>query len=175
MRFSGKGVGWLIAGALICCSMTEADSVASAAGTVALGFVFIAIYLMKQKFDPSGIGWFIAGGILTAFCFEEMLGVIGGFVTRFSIVKDDLSTILISVIIALGCLYMFYRSNRSELEYAGDDLADDRPGDDGSFEFPFQEEVFREETVEVSAQDAAASDAESDIVDIEIMDELDGK
>lgn len=175
MRFSGRGIGWLIAGALICCSMTEADSAASAAGTVALGFVFIAIYLMKQKFDPSGIGWFIAGGILTAFCIEEMLGVIGGFVTRFSIVKDDLSTILISVIFASGCLYMFYRSNKSELEYAGDDPGNDGSGDDGGFEFPFQEEVFKEETVEYSADDKASAEAESDIVDIVIMDELDDK
>lgn len=170
MKSRGRGIGWLIAGALICCSMTETDGVASAAGTVAIGFVFIAIYLMKQKFDPSGIGWFIGGGIVGAFCLEETLNLVYGLVSRIPLVKDDLSTIMIGLIIALGCFYMFYRSNRNELEYAGDDAEEDIRGDDGGFEFPFQEEVFREETVEVITQDEVSEEEENDIMDIEVLD-----
>lgn len=164
MRLSGKGIGWLIAGALVCCSITETDGVAGAAGTLAIGFVLIAVYLMKQRFDPAGIGWFIGGGIMIAFCIEETLRMLGGFVSGFSILGDDLSTILIGVIVAAGCMYMFYRRNRMELEDAVDDL-----GNDDGFSFPNQEEVFREETVEVTVEESTSAE-EGDTVDFEVTD-----
>lgn len=147
MRFSTKGIGWLIFGVIVCLSSTESDDIPGIASTIALGLVFIAIYLMKQRFDPKGIGWFIAGGGLLAFCLDELLSILGGFVLSLSILPGDLSDMLIGFIVAAVCLYMFYRTNK----YAIDDVADDM-GVGDEFEFPYQQEVFREETVEETVE-----------------------
>ena len=49
MKFTGKGIGWLIAGALVCVSAFPGDSIGGILSTVAIGLVFIAVYLMKQR------------------------------------------------------------------------------------------------------------------------------
>ena len=67
MKLTPKGIGWLIAGLIICASSTEASGIASKLRTIALGLVYVAVYLIKQVFAPRMIGWFIAGGILLAF------------------------------------------------------------------------------------------------------------
>ena len=102
MKLTAKGIGWLIAGLIICASSTEAYGIAAKLSTIALGFVFVAVYLMKQIFVPRGIGWFIAGGILLAFVVEEGLSEEGW----------------ISVGIAAACLMVFYFRNKDGLEAA---------------------------------------------------------
>jgi hypothetical protein len=100
MKLTAKGIGWLIAGLIICASSTEAYGIAAKLSTITLGFVFVAVYLMKQIFVPRGIGWFIAGGILLAFVVEEGLSEEGW----------------ISVGIAAACLMVFYFRNKDGLE-----------------------------------------------------------
>lgn len=100
MKLSTKGIGWLIAGGIICLSATESYGFRSTLSTIALGMVFILIYVMKQIFDPRGIGWFIAGGVLLAFLVEE------GFT------EEGLTTLVIST----ACLVAFYLKNREELQ-----------------------------------------------------------
>lgn len=121
MRFTSKGIGWLIAGGIICAAAVGDDSLASAAGTALFGLVFIAVYFIKQYFDPAGIGWFIAGGILLAFSAETMLGVTGGILKGSFLDRDSLSDVLIALVIAAGCLFAFYKRNQREV----DDLAAD--------------------------------------------------
>ena len=121
MRFTSKGIGWLIAGGIICAAAVGDDSLTSAAGTALFGLVFIAVYFIKQYFDPAGIGWFIAGGILLAFSAETMLGVTGGIFKNSFLDRDSLSDVLISLVIAAGCLFAFYKRNQREV----DDLASD--------------------------------------------------
>ena len=100
MKLSTKGIGWLIAGGIICLSATESYGFRSTLSTIALGMVFILIYVMKQIFDPRGIGWFIPGGVLLAFLVEE------GFT------EEGLTTLVIST----ACLVVFYLKNREELQ-----------------------------------------------------------
>ena len=100
MKLSTKGIGWLIAGGIICLSATESYGFRSTLSTIALGMVFILIYVMKQIFDPRGIGWFIPGGVLLAFLVEE------GFT------EEGLTTLVIST----ACLVAFYLKNREELQ-----------------------------------------------------------
>ena len=107
MRFTSKGIGWLIAGAIICAVSVESDSWASAAGTLLFGLVFVSVYFIKQFFDPRGTGWFIAGGIFLAFSVETLLGVTGGLLKNSFLNRDDLSTTLIGLVIAGGCLFAF--------------------------------------------------------------------
>jgi hypothetical protein len=102
MKITTKGIGWLIAGLVICASSTEASGIASKLSTIALGLVFVAVYLIKQVFVPRMIGWFIAGGILLAFVVEEGLSEEGW----------------ISVGIAAVCLIVFFLLNRDEIEAA---------------------------------------------------------
>ncbi len=102
MKLTAKGIGWLIAGLIICASATESYGIAAKLSTIALGLVFVAVYLMKQIFVPRGIGWFIAGGVLVAFVVEEGLSEEGW----------------ISVGIAAACLMVFYFRNKDGLEAA---------------------------------------------------------
>ena len=122
MRFTSKGIGWLIAGGLICSTTVGDDSITSAIGTALFGLVFIVVYIMKQYFDPKGVGFFIAGGILLAFGVETFLCMTGGLLKNSFLDRDDLSSVLFAIIIAGACLYGFYRRNKSEV----DDLADMR-------------------------------------------------
>lgn len=120
MKFTSKGIGWLIFGVIVCASSTEAYGIAAKLSTIALGAVFIAVYLMKQVFTPRGIGWFIAGGILVAFTVEEGL-------------TDDG---LLSVGIAAACLMVFYFRNKDGMGEAMDGTIeyypDEEPGSDGA-------------------------------------------
>ena len=102
MKLTAKGIGWLIFGVIVCASSTEAYGIAAKLSTIALGLVFVAVYLMKQIFVPRGIGWFIAGGVLVAFVVEEGLTEEG----------------LISVGIAAACLAVFYFRNRQDIDNA---------------------------------------------------------
>ena len=94
MRFTSKEIGWLIAGGLICATAVGDDSITSAAGTALFGLVFVAVYFMKQFFDPQGIGFFIAGGILLAFGVETFLGLTGGLIKNSFLDRDSLSDVL---------------------------------------------------------------------------------
>jgi len=117
MRFTSKGIGWLIAGAIIAASAVDSDSLSSAAGTLLFGLVFAAVYVIKQFFDPKGTGWFIAGGIMLAFSVETMLGVTGGILKNSFLDRGDLSTTLIGLIIACACLFAFYRNNKHAVDH----------------------------------------------------------
>ncbi len=138
MKLSLKGIGWLIAGGIICASATEAYGVAAKMSTIALGLVFVAVYLMKQIFKPARIGWFIAGGILVAFVVEEGLTEEG----------------LFSLGIAAVCLGIFYFKNRDVLREIMDG---------GTLEYYPDEEETEAETVdpyEVPAYDPEAGPGE---------------
>ena len=100
MKFTSKGIGWLIFGVIVCASSTEAYGIAAKLSTIMLGLVFVLVYFLKQIFVPRGIGWFIAGGILVAFAVEEGL-------------TDDG---LLAVGIAAACLMVFYFRNKDGLE-----------------------------------------------------------
>jgi hypothetical protein len=101
MKFTTKGIGWLIFGVIVCASSTEAYGIAAKMSTIMLGLVFVLVYFLKQLFVPRGIGWFIAGGILVAFAVEEGL-------------TDDG---LLAVGIAAACLMVFYFRNKGQKEY----------------------------------------------------------
>lgn len=116
MKFTKRGIGWLIAGVIICFAVTESDGIADAVSTLLIGFTFIAIYLMKQKFAPAGIGWFIAGGIMGAFGVDTLIEFVLKITRYGDFDKDDLSTMCIALLIAGGCLYAFYRKNTEDLE-----------------------------------------------------------
>ena len=139
MKLSSKGIGWLIAGALICVSAFPGNGIADVMSTIAIGLVFIAIFLMKQRFDPRGLGWFIGGGILLAFCLDELFGMAEGIFSGISLLPGDLSDMFIGFICACGCMYMFIRRNKP--------ILDGTAGEES--EFPFQEEVFSENTTTV--------------------------
>ena len=100
MKFTTKGIGWLIFGVIVCASSTEAYGIAAKMSTIMLGLVFVLVYFLKQLFVPRGIGWFIAGGVLVAFAVEEGL-------------TDDG---LLAVGIAAACLMVFYFRNKDGLE-----------------------------------------------------------
>lgn len=100
MKFTTKGIGWLIFGVIVCASSTEAYGIAAKMSTIMLGLVFVLVYFLKQLFVPRGIGWFIAGGVLVAFTVEEGLTDEG----------------LMAVGIAAACLMVFYFRNKDGLE-----------------------------------------------------------
>jgi hypothetical protein len=100
MKFTTKGIGWLIFGVIVCASSTEAYGIAAKMSTIMLGLVFVLVYFLKQLFVPRGIGWFIAGGVLVAFTVEEGLSDEG----------------LMAVGIAAACLMVFYFRNKDGLE-----------------------------------------------------------
>lgn len=147
MKLSGRGIGWLIFGIIVCMSATESEGMPAVIGTIAMGLVFIAVYFIKQRFDPDGTGWFIAGGIFLAFSFEQLLSIMTGFISRFSILPGELSDMLTGFIVAVICLYVFYRKNKDNLEEAADDLGN------GTFTFPGEEEDSTEETIEIEVSD----------------------
>ena len=118
MKITTKGIGWLIVGLIICASSTEAYGIAAKLSTIALGAVFIAVYLMKQIFTPRGIGWFIAGGVLLAFVVEEGLSEEGW----------------ISVGIAAACLAVFYFRNRQDIDNAAGEWSIEYASDEESGE-----------------------------------------
>lgn len=125
MRFTSEGIGWLIAGGIICATAIGSDGFASAVGMVMIGLVFVAVYFIKQYFDPAGLGWFIAGGLLLAFCVETMIGVAGGLFRESFLNRDDLSDTLVTLIIALGCMFAFYKRNKRAVDDLADDIASD--------------------------------------------------
>ena len=129
MRFTSKGIGWLIAGAIICATAVESSSWASAAGTLMIGLVFAAVYVIKQFFAPKGIGWFIAGGILLAFSVETMLGMTGRLLKNSFFDRADLSSTLIGLIISCACLFAFYKSNKHAVDGMASDMGLDLPQD----------------------------------------------
>ena len=127
MRFTSKGIGWLIAGAIICATAVESSSWASAAGTLMIGLVFAAVYVIKQFFAPKGVGWFIAGGILLAFSVETMLGMTGRLLKNSFFDRADLSSTLIGLIISCACLFAFYKSNKHAVDGMASDMGLDLP------------------------------------------------
>lgn len=161
MKLTKKGVGWLIFGLLVVFSATESDDIPGIASSIALGLVFIALYFMKQRFDPKGTGWFIMGGMLLAFCLDEVLSAVLGFVSKLSILPGDLSDILISLLCAFGCLFMFYRSNKEELHDYADEVGVD------IYDFPYQEEVFQETT---TVEEVVTPAEEKPVMEIEVTD-----
>ena len=156
MKFTGKGIGWLIAGALVCVSAFPDDRVGGILSTVAIGVVFIAVYLMKQRFRPAGLGWFIGGGILIAFCIDCLFEILGGVFSHTGTDAALLSDMLIGFICACGCMFMFYRKNKEVLE----DVANGMDYSEES-EFPYQEEVFREETVATVVEETEETSEEA--------------
>ena len=96
MRFTTKGIGWLIAGGIIAASSAEASGLTAKLSTIALGLVFILIYVMRQFFKPHGIGWFIAGGVLLAFSIEMGLDSSG----------------LMGIFLGVVFLFLFYSKNK---------------------------------------------------------------
>ena len=129
MRFTSKGIGWLIAGAIICATAVESSSWASAAGTLMIGLVFAAVYVIKQFFAPKGVGWFIAGGILLAFSAETMLGMTGRLLKNSFFDRADLSSTLIGLIISCAGLFAFYKSNKHAVDGMASDMGLDLPQD----------------------------------------------
>lgn len=127
MRFTSKGIGWLIAGAIIGATAVESSSWASAAGTLMIGLVFAAVYVIKQFFAPKGIGWFIAGGIFLAFSVETLLGVTGRLLKNSFFDRGDLSSTLIGLIISCACLFAFYKSNKHAVDGMASDMGIDLP------------------------------------------------
>lgn len=164
MKFSTKGLGWLIAGALVCLSATASYGVADAASTIAIGLVFIAVYLMKQKFRPRGIGWFIAGGIVLAYCLDLLIQFLGEAITGYDNSSGGPTDLLISLVVAGVCMFLFYLRNKTELQDVADDM-----GHVEYNEFPGQEEVFgdlaeeAEEQTSVEEAENRTSDNDTDI------------
>lgn len=111
MRFTTKGLGWLIFGGLVIASATESHGVFAVLSTIVLGLVFIAIYVMRQFFKPRGLGWYILGGMLLAFCVESGYN----------------SDTLISLVVGLTLLAVFYLKNKDELLAMVDGIVLDEP------------------------------------------------
>ena len=164
MKLSSKGIGWLIAGALICAAAFPGDGIADMVSTIMIGLVFIAIYFLKQRFKPRGLGWFIAGGIMTAYLMDCLLDMAGGMFSQYT-GSSDFSDRLFSSIFACFFLLMFYRSNKVVL----DDIADGAEHVEES-EFPYQEEVFTEETVTVETEKVVKHSEDNTNVEIEVTD-----
>ena len=166
MKWSGRGIGWLIAGALICATAFPGNGIADVISTIAIGLVFIVIFLMKQRFQPRGLGWFIAGGILLAFAVDCFFNQLGAFFSKDGGADSGLlSDMIIALIIACGFMYMFYRRNRGAME----DVANGAEYVEES-EFPYQEEVFKEETVTTETEQAVITPEEETKVEFEVSD-----
>lgn len=145
MKVTPKGIGWLIFGVIVCASSTEASGLIPALSTIALGIVFILIYVMKQFFKPRGIGWYIAGGTLVAFSIESGAN----------------SDTLIALTIAAACLGIFYYRNRESLDnmLAGivtDGVYEPDPLEDFSY---LDEETYPEPVKETEPDETVVSDA----------------
>lgn len=113
MKITPKGIGWLIFGVIVCASATEAYGIIPALSTIALGLVFILIYVMKQFFKPRGLGWYIVGGLMLAFSIESGYN----------------SDTLIALVVAFVSLLLFYFSNREALDYMFSGMTSDEIGD----------------------------------------------
>jgi len=157
MRLTKEGIGWLIFGVLVVCSCTEADSVVSALSTIALGGVFILLYLLKQFFIPDGIGWYICGGVLVAFCIESGYN----------------SDTLISLILGMICLFVFYTKNKADFDelfsgaamgYRTDPFDDFSHADPDTYYGPDEEESV-EETVEIVEETTVTTEDAADASD----------
>ena len=143
MKITPKGIGWLIFGVIVCASSTEAVGIISALSTIALGLVFILIYVMKQFFKPRGLGWYILGGMLLAFCIESGAN----------------SDTLISAVIAFASLLWFYYRNREALDYMFSGMTTDEIGD---FSY-VDEDTYPEPGAYETAEEVIAETVETDI------------
>lgn len=153
MKITPKGIGWLIFGVIVCASATEAIGLISALSTIALGLVFILIYVMKQFFKPRSLGWYIVGGMMIAFSIESGLN----------------SDTLIAAVIAFASLLWFYYRNKNDLDSVFSGMVTDEIEDFGYLDedtypdpvvFETVEEVV-EETFENSAEETAESAEEA--------------
>lgn len=143
MKITPKGIGWLIFGVIVCASATEAYGIISALSTIALGLVFILIYVMKQFFKPRGLGWYILGGMLLAFCIESGAN----------------SDTLISAVIAFASLLWFYYRNREALDYMFSGMTTDEIGD---FSY-VDEDTYPEPRAYETAEEVIEETVETDI------------
>lgn len=144
MKITPKGIGWLIFGVIVCASATEAYGIISALSTIALGLVFILIYVMKQFFKPRAIGWYILGGVLLAFCIESGAN----------------SDTLISAIIAFASLLWFYYRNKDALDYMFSGMTTDEIGDFSYVDEDTYPEPEVYETVEEVVEETVETDVE---------------
>ena len=112
MKWSGRGIGWLIAGALICATAFPGNGIADVISTIAIGLVFIVIFLMKQRFQPRGLGWFIAGGILLAFAVDCFFNQLGAFFSKDGGADSGLLSDMIIALMLLLTLLPYIRSRR---------------------------------------------------------------
>ena len=147
MKITPKGIGWLIFGVIVCASSTEAVGIISALSTIALGLVFILIYVMKQFFKPRGLGWYIFGGMLLAFCIESGAN----------------SDTLIAAVLAFASLLWFYYRNREALDYMFSGMTTDEIGD---FSY-VDEDTYPEPDVYETVEEVAEETVETDIDVIE--------
>ena len=176
MKLDSKGIGWLIAGVVICASSFPGTGVADMISTLLIGFTFIAVYVMKQKFKPAGLGWFIAGGIFFAFTMDIVFEAAAGLFSRGSDDAGLLSSIMIGGALTFFFLMMFYHRNREVLHDVANGADYSDYDDKDGFEFPYQEKVFKEETVEVVKETAeaadmnAAPDTDDEFIEIEVTD-----
>lgn len=122
MKFSTNGIGWLIVGVLICLSAVESYGLDDIVSQILLGLIPIAIYLMKQIFEPAGKGLFIFGGIFFAFGTDTAIDVIKTFLRDHRIDRDDLSTVLFAMFVSGLLLYLFYRRNKEDFEYIAGEM-----------------------------------------------------
>ena len=142
MKITPKGIGWLIFGVIVCASATEAIGIISALSTIALGLVFILIYVMKQFFKPRGIGWYIFGGMLLAFCIESGAN----------------SDTLIAAVLGFASLLWFYFRNKEALDYMFSGLTTDEIGDFSYVDEDTYPEPEAYETVEEVVEETVETD-----------------
>ena len=156
MKITPKGIGWLIFGVIVCASATESIGLIPALSTIALGLVFILIYVMKQFFKPRGLGWYIVGGMMAAFSIESGAN----------------SDTLIALAIAFGSLLWFYYRNKDALDYMFSGVTSDEIGDFSYVDedtYPEPDIYETIETVETEIIDDEATEADStDILDTDI-------
>ena len=143
MKITPKGIGWLIFGVIVCASATEAIGIISALSTLALGLVFILIYVMKQFFKPRGLGWYIFGGMLLAFCIESGVN----------------SDTLIAGALGFACLVWFYYRNKDALDYMFSGMTTDEIGD---FSY-VDEDTYPEPEVYETVEEVVEETVETDI------------
>ena len=154
MKITPKGIGWLIFGVLVCASATESIGIIPALSTIALGLVFILIYVMKQFFKPHGLGWYIFGGMLLAFSIESGVN----------------SDTLIALALAAVNLFMFYYRNKDELDYMFSGLTTDEIGDFSYVDEDTYPEPVVYETVEEVVEETIDEAAESPETDISVSE-----
>lgn len=143
MKITPKGIGWLIFGVIVCASATEAIGIISALSTIALGLVFILIYVMEQFFKPRGLGWYILGGMLLAFCIESGAN----------------SDTLIAAVLGFASLLWFYYRNREVLDYMFSGMTTDEI-DDFSY---VDEDTFPEPDAYATVEKVVEETVETDI------------